>query len=210
MSAELDARLGNPDWVDNWTVDRGLRFELMEQATGRVFICQHEVTADELAAFETPVGYGHALAGHARADLAYFARSPQAREDGPVDTIELCDRTFAFIAQPVGFETLESGATQMMIDKHHSMLYRADRVIDVLDFGDGTVATPAWGSLDVDVAVTDSMLSGGWRLRRVQLLDDLVTVIPNPAQVIVLDKAFGFHGPVPTEVVDAVGQEANQ
>ena len=34
----------------------------------------------------------------------------------------------------------------MSIDKHHTMLYAAGRVIDVLDFGDGSFATPAWAS----------------------------------------------------------------
>ena len=99
----------------------------------------------------------------------------------------------------------------MIIDKHHAMLYRAGRDIDVVDFGDGTVATPAWGSLDPDVVLTGSNLDNGWQLRRVRLTDDLLTFVPNPARVIVLDKAFGFHGPIAASVVDAVAttQEAD-
>ncbi len=202
-----DPRLGAPDWVDNWTLGGGLRFELIEADTRRVFICQAEVTAAELARFDPPDGFGHALAGGAQADMAFFARSPGADHDGPVETVELGGRRFAYVARPVGFDTLASGAVEMRIDKHHSMLYRAGRTIEVLDFGDGTVATPAWGSTDSAVSVTDRMLDDGWALRRVRLTDDLLTTIPNPARVIVLDRAFGFHGPVDEALVGRVSKE---
>ncbi|MCP3938527.1 MAG: hypothetical protein GY708_24535 [Actinomycetia bacterium] len=205
---EPDSRLGNAAWADNWTLGHGLRFELIEAVTQRVFICQDEVTAGELAAFEPPEGFGHALAGEARADMAFFERSPGSDTDGPVETAELGGLRFSFVARPVGLERLASGAVEMSIDKHHAMLYRSGRTIDVLDFGDGTVATPAWGSRDPEVVPTDSQLEAGWQLRRVQLVDDLLTYIPNPARVIVLDRAFGFHGPVSEDIVSAVAQEA--
>jgi len=202
-----DPRLGNPEWSDNWTLGRGLRFELLEAETGRVFICQTEVAAIDVAAFEPPDGFGHALVGAARADMAFFARSPGADHDGPVETVELRGRRFSYVARPVRFDTLASGAVEMTIDKHHAMLYRAGRTIDLLDFGDGTVATPAWGNTDSSVALTTGMLDACWRLRRVRLTADLYTTIPNPARVIVLDQAFGFHGPVDHALIDQVSEE---
>jgi len=204
-----DPRLGNPEWSDNWTLGRGLRFELMEAETRRVFICQAEVTATEVGSFEPPAGFGHALAGAARADVAFFARSPGADHDGPLETLELGGRRFAYVARPIEFDTLASGAVEMTIDKHHAMLYRAGRTLDLLDFGDGTVATPAWGSTDPSAELTDGMLLDGWTLRRVRLADDLLTTIPNPARVIVLDQAFGFHGPVDTALIERVTQEVS-
>ncbi len=202
-----DPRLGNPEWSDNWTLGRGLRFELMEAATKRVFICQVEVTASELAGFEAPPGFSHALAGETRADVAFFARSPGAGHDGPVETVELGGRHFSYVARPIGFDTLASGAVEMTIDKHHALLYRAGRTLDVVDFGDGTVATPAWGSTDPAATLTHAMLDASWRLRRIRLVDDLLTPIPNPARVIVLDQAFGFHGPVDKALIDEASQE---
>ena len=204
-----DPRLGTPEWVDNWTLGDGLRFELIEAATGRVLLSQESATATEIASFEAPEGFGHALAGEAVADMAFFARSPGAEQDGPVETVELGGRRFSYIARPARFETLAQGATEMTIDKHHAMLYRAGRTLDVLDFGDGTVATPAWGSTDPAAALTDAMLDRSWRLRRVRLTDDLLTTIPNPARVIVLDRAFGFHGPVDATLVDRVSEEVS-
>ena len=204
-----DARLGSPEWADNWTLGRGVRFELMETATRRVFLCHDPVGTAEVASFEAPDGFAHVLAGEAVADAAFFARSPGAAHDGPVDTLELGGRRFAFIAQPVGFDELASGAAEMTIDKHHAMLYRAGRTLDLLDFGDGTVATPAWGSTDPAVELTDRMLDDGWALRRIRLGDDLLTTIPNPARVIVLDHAFGFHGPVDEALVGRVSEEAS-
>ena len=204
-----DVRLGTPEWVDNWTLGDGLRFELIEARTRRVFICQAEVTATELADFEPPEGFGHALAGAARADMAFFARSPGADTDGPVEAVELGGRRFSYVARPIRFDTLASGATEITIDKHHAMLYRSGRTLDALDLGDGTVATPAWGSADPAAPVNDAMLDGSWRLRRVRLTDDLLTTIPNPARGIVLDRAFGFHGPVDATLVDRVSEEAS-
>ncbi len=206
MSAP-DSRLGNPEWADNWTLGGGLRFELMETATMRVMLCQAEATAAEVESFEPPDGFAHVLVGEARADQAFFARSPGADDAGPLETIELGGRRFSYVARPVGRDVLASGAIEMTIDKHHAMLYRAGRTLDILDFGDGTVATPAWGSTDPSIALTDDMLDASWTLRRVRLADDLLTTIPNPARVIVLDKAFGFHGPVDSALIAGVAQE---
>lgn len=105
MSAP-DPRLGNPEWSDNWTVGGGLRFEVMEAATRRVFIRQAEATATEVDSFEPPNGFGHALVGATRADMAFFARSPGAGHDGPVETVELGGRRFSHVARPIGFDTL--------------------------------------------------------------------------------------------------------
>ncbi len=204
-----DRRLGNPQWLDNWTVGSGLRFELMETATRRVFLCQTEATAAEVESFEPPDGFGHALVGAARADMAFFARSPGANHDGPVETLELNGRRFSYVARPIGVDALASGAVDMTIDKHHAMLYRAGRTIDLLDFGDGTVATPAWGSSDPSAVLTDGTLDASWTLRRVRLTDDLLATIPNPARVIVLDRTFGFHGPIDMTLVADVAQEVS-
>ena len=202
MTPAPDPRLGNPEWADNWTLGTGVRFELIEIATQRVFLCQQAVTSTEVGDFEAPDGFAHVLAGAAQADMAFFARSPGASQDGPVATLALGGRSFAYVAQPAGIEELPSGAVDMTIDKHHATLYRAGRTIDVLDFGDGTAATPAWGSVDPDVALTSEMLADGWALRRIELAHDLLAAIPNPARVIVLDGAFGFHGPVDSVLID--------
>ncbi len=209
-----DQRLGNPEWADNWTLGDGLRFELIEAATKRVFLCQAEVTAAEHAGFEPPDGFGHALVGAARADQAFFARSPGADADGPVEVMELGGRRFSYVARPIAIDPVASGAVEMTIDKHHSMLYRAGRTIDLLDFGDGTVATPAWGSTDPSAVLSDAVLTDGrletsWTLRRVHLIDDLLATIPNPARVIVLDGAFGFHGPTDMALINDVAQEVS-
>jgi len=202
-----DPRLGPLEWSDNWTLGAGLRFELMEVDTRRVFICQTEVTATEVESFEPPDGFTQALVGATCADMAFFARSPGADHDGRVHTVDMNGKCFSYVAKPIGFDMSASGAVEMVIDKHHSMLYRAGRTLDLLDLGDGTVATPAWGSTDSSVAITDGMLEDGWKLRRVRLTDDLLTTIPNPARVIVLDQAFGFHGPIDKALIESVTQE---
>ena len=66
-------------------------------------------------------------------------------------------------------------------------------IIDVLDVGDGTVATPAWTG---SAPIGDVDLPNEWTMRAVDLGVDLIAVIPNPATVVMIN-GFGFHGPLP-------------
>ena len=106
-----------------------------------------------------------------------------------------------------GLELVHSCDRAKLADALHRELAASGRTLDVLEFGDGTVATPAWSSPDPTATLRDDMLEVGWTLRRVRLVGDLLTIIPNPARVIVLDQAFGFHGPVDRAVIDRATQE---
>lgn len=195
---ELDTRLGNPEWIDNWTIDSGLRMEVID-ALSQVWLCQEPVTKEQAHRLALPDGASLFGPGQAVADLAYFRRSPGATADGPLDTMEIDGLRFSLVGRPVAVERVE-GVTVMSIDKHHTMLYCAGRPIEVLDFGDGTVATPAWTG---SAPIGDVDLPSGWALRTVDLDADLVAVIPNPATVVMID-GFGFHGPLPIAQLEEV------
>ena len=200
----LDSRLGNPDWVDNWTIGPGLRMEIIDRDR-RVWLSQEPVTKEQAGGLSLPPDVAPALFGAVIADGAYFNRSPGATVDGPLEAREIDGLRFSFVARPVGQRRLE-GATLMSIDKHHTMLYAAGRTIEVLDFGDGTFAPPAWSGPDrepsepSDRAPSDrepgQPAESGWLRRNVTLTNDLIAVIPNPADVVIFDDGSGFHGPL--------------
>lgn len=198
--AETDTRLGNPQWTDNWTVGAGLRLEIMETATADVWLCQTPVEPAKVAALTLADGFTIVGAAPAVADVAYFDRSPDAEEDGPLEVREVDGLRFARVARPVGREAVGSQAMLLTVHKHHTMLYAAGRTISVLDLGDGELLTPAWaGPSDAEPE-----LPAGWSLEHVTLTDDLVARIPDPATVAALADGSGFHGPVPRTSIDEV------
>lgn len=202
MSSDLDARLGNPGWVDNWTIGSGLRMEVIDQL-GQVWLCQEPVTEELARSLVLPDGASLFGPGEAVADLAYFSRSPGVAVDGPLDTVEIDGLRFSFVGRTVANERVDS-VTLLSVDKHHTMLYKAGRVIDVLDFGDGTVATPAWNPPRPAADRGDRGLPNGWAIRTAELTGDLIAVVPNPATVAVLADGSGFHGPLPISRVGGI------
>lgn len=194
-----DPRLGNPDWYDNWTVGPGLRMEIID-SDGRVWLCHEPVTKERARGLMLPDGASLALVGEAIADAAYFSRSPDAEIDGPLDTMEIDGLRFSFVARPAGQHRVE-GATVLSVDKHHTMLYAAGRTIEVLDFGDGLFAPPAWSGLDREPS---ELANQGWVRRKVELTKDLIAVIPSPADVVSFDDGSGFHGPIPISQLESV------
>jgi len=208
MTLATDTRLGKPDWADNWTEGGGgLRVEIIDTATRAVWLCHAPVTYKRARSLPLPKGFSLSGIAHAVADLAYFGRSPGADTEGALDTIEVDGLRFAFVARPVGFDTITHDGVDtsvMTIDKHHTMLYAASRTIEVLDFGDGTVATPAWQSPRPPTDRHERVLPAGWSVRDVVLDDDLIAAIPNPARVAVLSDGAGFHGPLPISQLEGV------
>lgn len=198
MSDLRDSRLGNPEWIDNWTVGAGLRMEIID-SSGQVWLCNTPVAKEQARSLSLPAGVAPALLGRAIADVAYFNRSPGATVDGPLQACEIDGLRFSFVARQAGQRRV-GGATIMSIDKHHTMLYAAGRTIEVLDFGDGTFAAPAWSRPDREI---DEPAVPGWTRREVELTHDLIVVIPNPADVVILRDGFGFHGPLPISQLES-------
>lgn len=193
-----DPRLGNPEWVDNWTLGPGLRMEVID-SSGHVWLGNAPVTKAQARDLTLPAGTTPALLGSAIADVAYFNRSPGATVDGPLQSREIDGLRFSFVARPAGQRRVE-GATVMSIDKHHTMLYAAGRTIEVLDFGDGTFAPPAWLGPDRE---RSEPAAPGWVRREVELTNDLIAVIPSPADVVIFDDGSGFHGPLPISQLES-------
>ena len=80
MSTSADERalatLGNPDWVDNWTLGGlELHVELMDTASKDVWLAQEPFTRRRFEALEAPEGFVKSGIGRSAHDAAFFRRS---------------------------------------------------------------------------------------------------------------------------------------
>ena len=90
---QFDTALGPPEWTDNWTTGgcSSLHMEIMNAATGDVWLAQKPVTDVQFEALVPPPGFQKGGIGQASVDTAYFRRSPGASADGPVETMDCGD-----------------------------------------------------------------------------------------------------------------------
>ena len=116
--------------------------------------------------------------------------------DGPLDTMEVDGLRFSFVARPLANERVARRHGAVDRQAPHDALC-VGQSIDVLDFGDGTFATPAWSAPNDACRSRELDLPNGGRCAP-RADRDLIAVIPNPAKVVILDDGSGFHGPSPS------------
>lgn len=191
-----DARLGNPDWADNWTVGAGLRMEIMDEQTSDVWLGQEPISEAQALSLSLPSGFALSGLAGSVADLAWFSRSPGDECDGPLATMEVDGRRFARVARPLERDRTITDAIVLRVDKHHSVLFRSGRTIDVVELGGGRCLVPAWVPGGRSADRDELELPSDWSRHRVDLAADLLVQIPQPATVLIGKDGSGFHGPV--------------
>jgi hypothetical protein len=194
--------LGRPEWTDNWTTG-GLALH-MEIMSGRnVWLAQGPCTVEQYDALELPEGFMRTGIGRAVADVAYFRRSPDAAEDGPVETMDVGGIRFARVARPGRPEPPRDGVFVLPVYKHHRVLYRAGRTIEVLRADDGFDYVPLVSGARMaagDVDGSPRVLPDGWTVREVALQADLVLELPCPTRVTFFTSGDSFQGPLRLDV----------
>jgi hypothetical protein len=131
-------------------------------------------------------------------DEHWFDRSPGAEVDGPTDEQEIGGHRFAFCARPLTQPELPGGPEgprQLLIDKHHGLLFHAGRRIEILTLPDGRhfVHTIEGGAGKPPLALPE-----GWHLGFVELVRDWVVRLPAPTTVFLFPNGDSFQGPVET------------
>ena len=132
-------------------------------------------------------------------DEHWFRRSPGAAEDGPVALREFGGHEFLHCANPVGnpmAEPIEPGGPRLlMVDKHHSLVFRAARSLGFMRSDEGIdlvhLVRAAEGAPPLKVPA-------GWTLETVELESDYVVHLPNPATVYFFPNGDSYQGPVQT------------
>jgi len=201
------AVMGNPEWSQNWVLD-GLSIygEIMDLATGNVWMCQQAFSAAEYDALTLPEGFIKSGAARASYDAAFFRRPPMAEVDGPLDTMDVDGRTFSLVAIPgqvdAGFDYATDGLLALEVNKHHSVMFSKGRTIEVLSRGDGFDYVVMFGDVVVNLpgmpvsASAERVLPEGWTVREVTLTEDLFVDIPCPAKVCFFSDGSSFQGPL--------------
>lgn len=206
QSAAKQAQLGDPSLEYNWIETGDQRAgEIMELATRNVWLSHKPLTREQYEALKLPEGFIKSGIGCASMDLAYFRRSPNAKQDGPLDTMEVDGRLFVRVARPGQIESTQDGKAYdglmiMHVDKHHSLLFKAGRTIEVMSFADGRDYVPVMhdSAIGIPGASRDNkrQLPEGWTVREIQLKHDLLVHLPTPTRAAFFLSAESFQGPV--------------
>jgi len=173
-----------------------LHMEVIDLGTRRVWQSLHPVGRDEYEAmhFEPPlvkVGLGRAAM-----DAHGFRRSPEADEDGPMERRALHGRVFVFCAMPEGAGMASAaepgGPQQLMVNKHHSLLYRAGRSLDFMRLPDGQELVHV---IAAEEGAPPPKLPEGWQRESVALAQDLLVELPCPTTVYFFPNGDSYQGP---------------
>ena len=192
-------QLGNPDWTPNWTIGRpGSYMEITELANRTVWLCQQPISYEEGKALLLPEGFAITGIGESAHDAAFFPRSPDASEDGLLETMQVGKYVFSKVAKPGKPEVGFKDALVLPVYKYHKVLFRAGRTIEILTMEDGKDYVPNVYGMKAMFGKTpkERILPDAWSIREITLQEDLILEIPNPARVCFFKTGSGFHGPV--------------
>jgi len=209
VSATRSILGADPAWRDNWTHGAGtLHLEIMHLTSRSVWLSQEAVTDATFAALVPPEGFVKTGIGASVADVAYFRRSPGAGCDGPVETLELGGVRLSRVARAAGApEPGLQGVRVFPVDKHHLLLYRAGRTLEIMDLGDGfdyaPLVTGARGAITGGRPLGSArprVLPERWSVRTLTLERDLFVELPNPTRVAFFAGGDSFQGPIRLEL----------
>ena len=199
LQSETLTKLGNPEWIPNWTIGRpGPYMEITELANRTVWLCQQPISYEEGNALALPEGFAITGIGESAHDAAFFPRSPDATEDGPLETMIVGKYTFSKVGKPGKPEAGFKDVLVLPVYKYHRVLFKAGRTIEILTMEDGKDYVPNVYGLKAMFGKTpkERILPATWSIRAITLQEDLILEIPNPARVCFFKTGSGFHGPV--------------
>ena len=199
LPSQVLIKLGNPEWIPNWTIGRpGPYMEITELANRTVWLCQQPISYEEGHVLPLPKGFAITGIGEAAHDAAFFPRSPDATEDGLLDTMKVGKYLFSKVAKPGKPEAGFKDVLVLPVYKYHKVLFKAGRTIEVLTMEDGKDYVPnVYGMKAMFGKMPkERILPAAWTIREITLPKDLILEIPNPARVAFFKTGSGFHGPV--------------
>jgi len=200
IQQQVLTKLGNPEWTPNWTIGRpGPYMEITELANRSVWLCQQPIPYEEGQALSLPKGFAITGIGESAHDAAFFPRSPDATEEGPLETMKVGNYIFSKVAKPGQPESGFKEVLVLPVYKYHKVLFKAGRTIEILTMEDGKDYVPNVYGMKGMFAKNkpkERILPDGWSIRNITLTEDIILEIPNPARVCFFRTGSGFHGPV--------------
>lgn len=168
--------------------------EVMNPATGDVWLLQEPLNAEDYAAVQLEPPFVKSGFTSGAMDAAWFSRSPGAAAEGPLETRVLGGRTFARVAKVRRFTGLApgNGPTLVRVEKHHVLTFAAGRAVAVVRLPAGhcyveqTEAIPGRGFV----------APAGWRLAALTLTAPWTVRFDGVADVWFFTSLRSFIGPL--------------
>lgn len=174
---------------------RETHMEILDLSTRQVWQSLLPVSLEDCEAMELEAPFTKIGAGRAAMDAHGFRRSPGAGADGPMARREFAGRAFAFCAMPAEDrgQTGPAGPRQLLVDKHHSLLFRAGRSVDFLRLPDRSELVHV---IAAEEGAPPLKIPEGWTRETVLLDADYVVQLPCPTTVFFFPNGDSFQGPV--------------
>lgn len=173
--------------------ERKTHMEVMDEATGNVWMTVNSVTEQEFDDFELAENWRKVGRASGAMDQALFLHSPNA--DGqPVREQIINGLRFVHVAQPLPPSQSSSGLVEVMVNKAHILGFDVGRQLSVLRFDDKHYVEVV-GSNQNDGELD---LAKGANIEKITLSKPWVVELPNPTQTLWAFKPAlrSFQGPV--------------
>jgi hypothetical protein len=175
---------------------RELHGEVLDPGTGNVWQSLEPITREEYQALPLEPGWLRVGVGTGAMDEHWFARSPGADEDGPMELREIGGRRFGLCARPASAPTRPAGPDGprlLLVQKHHVIRFVAGREVPVLLHPDRERFVHV---IEGDEGKAPLALPAGWKLESVKLAEDWVLQLPTPTTVFFFPNGDSYQGPL--------------
>jgi hypothetical protein len=173
-----------------------LHGELLDPRTRNVWQSLEPITPEEYQALPLEPGWLRVGIGRAAMYEHWFARSPGASEDGPMELCEIGGRRFGLCARPASTPTQPEGPDgprMLLVEKHHVIRFLSGRPVSVVQHPDGRryVHVIEGGEDKAPLVLPD-----GWQLEYVSPGEDWVVPLPTPTTVFFFANGDSYQGPL--------------
>jgi hypothetical protein len=173
-----------------------LHGELLDPTTGNVWQSLEPISRADYEALPLEPSWLRIGVGSGAMDEHWFARSPGAREDGPMEQREIGGHRFGLCARPASAPTQPEGPDgprHVLVEKHHVIRFAAGREVSILRRPDGQrfVHVIEGGEAKPRLALPE-----GWQLEEMKLAEDWVLQLPTPTTVFFFSNGDSYQGPL--------------
>lgn len=195
---ELADAAGIP--IENFhPIEPGLHMEIMDTGTRMVWQAMDSVSQEDYEALVVEAPYRKTGIGALSGYCSYFRKSPNADQEGPMETLELGGYSWSRCAQPAGtprFPAGPEGPTLIEVNKHHTIVYAAGSELFCLESAEGETYVQVVGG----AAVEELSIPDGWSRFSVKLEKETSVELPCPTSALFFSaqpELLSFQGPVP-------------
>ena len=173
-----------------------LHGEVLDPSTGNVWQSLGPLSRRDYESLPIDSSWIRVGIGTGAMDEHWFARSPGADSDGPMEQLEIGRHRFGLCARPQSAPIRAHGSggpMQLLVEKHHVLRFAAERDVSVLELADGQrfVHVIEGGPDKAALALPD-----GWRLHTLGLVEDWVVTLPTPTSVFFFANGDSYQGPL--------------